>query len=204
MAQQVLGRYIKQKRKLLREAESTAELIRSSLKERYGNRLANEILKDVLEEYEKLIPEIPSIKRFKGRMFNSFFVISAQALALYKAMHSYGKSASEAWEICHIALRRRMSKMSGFQMLRPRFLRWLLFSVIARRAFVRREKRQERALLGGFELEYLGGEGRDFDLGVNYHQCGILDFMKKHDAEEFAPFCCMSDIALSDATRLVQ
>ena len=43
------------------------------------------------------------------------------------------------------------------------------------------------------------GEEDDFDLGVNYLKCGNHSFAIKHGGEEFAPFICMSDIALSDA-----
>ena len=37
------------------------------------------------------------------------------------------------------------------------------------------------------------------DFGVDYVRCGNLELAKKLGAEEFAPYVCMSDIALSDA-----
>ncbi|MEE8472388.1 MAG: L-2-amino-thiazoline-4-carboxylic acid hydrolase, partial [Dehalococcoidia bacterium] len=42
------------------------------------------------------------------------------------------------------------------------------------------------------------GDG-DFDLGVDYVACGNYRFVRDQGAEEFAPYVCMSDIALSDA-----
>ena len=55
--------------------------------------------------------------------------------------------------------------------------------------------------IGSFEVEYLLGSGRDFDLGVNYLQCGNLSIVKRLGAEEFTPYICMSYIALSDALK---
>jgi hypothetical protein len=51
---------------------------------------------------------------------------------------------------------------------------------------------------GDFQVQYLVG-GNEFDLGVNYVQCGNYRFAMTHGGEEFAPYICMSDIALSDA-----
>ena len=63
----------------------------------------------------------------------------------------------------------------------------------------RRAKQQQKVRFGDFEVEYLIGKGDDFDWGVNYLECGNLRFARKHGGEAFAPYICMSDIALSDA-----
>ena len=52
---------------------------------------------------------------------------------------------------------------------------------------------------GDFEVKYIVGDGKDFDWGVDYVACGNYNFMKSQGAEEFAPYVCMSDIALGDA-----
>jgi len=48
-------------------------------------------------------------------------------------------------------------------------------------------------------VRYLLGDGASFDWGVDYVACGNYEFMKAQGAEEFAPYVCMSDIALSEA-----
>ena len=63
----------------------------------------------------------------------------------------------------------------------------------------RRARQQQKLRFGDFEVEYLIGEGDEFDFGVNYLQCGNYTFVKRLGGEEFAPYVCMSDIALSDA-----
>ena len=52
---------------------------------------------------------------------------------------------------------------------------------------------------GDFEVRYVIGDGEEFDFGVDYVACGNYKFVLDQRAEEFAPYVCMSDIALSNA-----
>ena len=196
MPDQIMGYYSSRKEKLLKDFDSTSVLMKASLVARYGREFAGTLQRDARQEYEKLIPEIPYIKGPRGRMLNSFLLITAQELAAYKAMKKHGKSPGEAWELCHEALRFRMEEI-------PLWKRWLMrrfmFSCLVRKIVARRARQQQKILMGDFEIEYLIGEGDEFDYGVNYIQCGNYNFVKKHGGEEFAPYICMSDIALSEA-----
>jgi hypothetical protein len=196
MSDEIMGYYNKRKEALLKELDRTNLLMEDSLVARYGKDLASALQREVRQEYEKLIPEIPYIKGMRARPLNTFLLITAQELATYKAMKKHGKSSGEAWELCHEALRFRLAEI-------PQWKRWLLrlfmFSRPVRKIVEIRARQQQKVHFGDFEVEYLIGEGHDFGFGVNYLQCGNLNFVKKHGGEEFAPYVCMSDIALSDA-----
>ncbi len=196
MPGQIVGYYTARKEKLLEEFDGNSALMQASLVARYGEEFAGTLQREVRQEYEKLIPEIPYIKGPRARLLNRFLLITAQELAAYKAIKNHGKPPGEAWELCHEALRLRLAEI-------PKWKRWLLrrfmFSRLVRKIVARRARQQERARFGDFEIEYLIGEGTEFDFGVNYLQCGNYDFVKKHGGDEFAPYVCMSDIALGDA-----
>jgi len=196
MPSQIMRYYNSRKEKLLMDFDWTSALMRDSLVARYSEEFASMLQREVRQEYEKLIPEIPYIKGVRARALNTFLLISAQELAAYKAMKKHGKPPAEAWELCHQALRLRIEKI-------PRWKRWLLrrlmFSSLMRKIVERRARKQQKVRIGDFEVEYIAGEGDDFDLGVNYLKCGNHSFAVKHGGEEFAPYICMSDIALSDA-----
>jgi hypothetical protein len=196
MSSQIMGYYNSRKEKLLRDFDRTSALMKDVLVARYSEEFASTLQREACEEYEKLIPEIPYINGMRARMLNTFLLITAQELAAYKAMKKHGKPPAEAWELCHQALRLRVDKI-------PRWKRWLLrrlmFSGLMRKIMARRARQQQKVSFGDFKVEYLIGEGGDFDLGVNYLQCGNHNFMMKHRGEAFAPYICMSDIALSDA-----
>ncbi|MDJ0727326.1 MAG: L-2-amino-thiazoline-4-carboxylic acid hydrolase [Prochloraceae cyanobacterium] len=196
MASQIIGYYNSRKQKLLEDFDKTSELMKDRLSDRYGKEFASKLHLEVRQEYEELIPDIPYIKGLRAKLLNIFLIITAQELATYKGMKKHGLSAAEAWEICHQALRLRLAQI-------PRWKRWLLkqivFSPLVKKIIATRARKQQKYRFGEFEIEYLIGKGNDFDLGVNYSQCGNLRFAIEHGGEEFAPYICMSDIALSDA-----
>jgi len=196
MPSQVSGYYNGREEKLLNAFDATCALMKASLVERYGQELGNTLQTEVRREYEKLIPEIPYITDFRARALNTFLLISAQELATYKAMKKHGKPPGEAWELCHEALRLRME---SFPHWKRRLLRRFMFSRLVSKIVARRARNKQKVCFGDFEIEYLIGERDEFDFGVNYLQCGNLNFVKRHGAEEFAPYVCMSDIALSEA-----
>ena len=196
MSDQIKGYYIERKKTLLNEFDLTVALMEDSLVKRYGKEFAGMLKTEVHHEYRKLISEIPFIPGFRAKPLNFFLLCTAQGLAVYKGMKKHGKTVREVWEVCHEALRLRTAAI-------PKWKRWLLknfmFSSLVMKIMQKRARKQEKARFGDFEIEYLIGEGVDFDFGVNYLQCGNLEFAKKHGGEEFAPYVCMSDIALSDA-----
>jgi hypothetical protein len=196
MPNQIMGYYSARTEKLLKDFDSTSALIKASLVARYGKEFANTLQQEVRQEYEKLIPEIPYIEGLRARALNTFLLISAQELAAYKAMKKHGKPPGEAWELCHEALRFRLAEV-------PQWKRWLLrrfmFSRLVKKIVARRARQKQKARFGDFEIEYLIGERDEFDFGVNYLQCGNHIFVRRHGGEEFAPYVCMSDIALSEA-----
>jgi hypothetical protein len=196
MSRQIIGYYTSRKERLLRDFDTTASLMTASLVARYGEGFANTLQRDVRQQYEELIPEIPRIRGLRASMFNTFLLISAQELAVYRAMAEYGKPPGEAWELCHEALRCRLAK---FPRWKRRLMRRFMFSRFVKKIMARRARKEQKAHFGDFEIEYLIGEGDDFDFGVNYLQCGNHEFVKRHGGAEFAPYVCMSDIALGQA-----
>ena len=188
--------YASKKTKLLEDFDKTADLMEDYLVKRYGKELADRLYSETRQEYEKIIPEIPHIEGPRARALNLFLLIVAQELAVYRIMKKHGKSLGEAWEICHEAIKLRMEKFSKIK-------RWLLKKLMYSNFLMKRVKRRvekgEQLKFGDFEVRYLIGDGKEFDWGVDYVACGNYNFLKAQGAEEFAPYVCLSDIALGDA-----
>jgi hypothetical protein len=179
--------YIHKKTKLLKSFDKTANLIRGYVVSRYGKELCDTLLQKTRQEYEQLIPSMPHVNNFPA--LNSFLKIATLELAVFRAFKEQGKSASEAWEICHEALK---AKTEAMPKLLKKLIGWYFFT-----GFVKnRARKMSGRDLGGFTIEYVEGEG---DWGVNYRRCAIYDFLKEQNAEAFSPYVCMSDMALSDA-----
>ncbi len=180
---------------LLRGFDGTAELLRPFLSDRYGEEGAEALYRGARSQFERIIPRIPKIGGMRAGSFNAFLRITAQEVAVYLAVRERGGTAPEAWEICHEGIRLEMDRF-------PRWKRWLLgrlmYSGIVRRIMKGRQEKNEQPRFGDFEVRYLAGDGSEFDIGVDYVRCGNLELVKELGAEEFAPYVCMSDIALSD------
>jgi hypothetical protein len=194
-AKQIEGHYNAQKRTLLKDFDHTLALMRDALVDRYGTDTAHRMEDRVRSEFETLIPEIPFIPGGRARMLNVFLLVTAQEVAVYRALSELGKSPEEIWGLCHMALRLRTEEI-------PQWKKWLLrkfmFSRFVKMIMARRAKRYQVSQFGDFEIEYLSGDDENFDLGINYRRCGNYRFAMDHGAEEFAPYICMSDIALSE------
>jgi hypothetical protein len=183
----VMNYYVRRKTKLLKSFDKTATLIRDYVVSRYGENLADTLSQKARQKYEQLIPHIPHVDGLPA--LNSFIRIAALELSVFRAMKEHDKSAGEAWELCHKALKSKTEAMPKFI---RKFIGWYLFT-----GFVKnRAKKISGRDLGGFTIEYVEEEG---DWGVNYRRCAIYDFLKEQDAEDFSPYVCLSDIALSDA-----
>jgi hypothetical protein len=196
IANQHMNHYTPHKAELLRDFGHTADLVKDAVVSRYGKDMTETLYNDIREEYERLIPHIPHIEGVRARALNTFLLIAAQELAVYKGMKQHGKTAGEAWDICHDALRLRMERYSTIK-------RWLLkrvmFSGMIKRRFRQRAAAGQLHRFGDFQVRYVMGNGEDFDFGVDYVACGILQFLQVHGGEAFAPYVCLSDMALSDA-----
>lgn len=182
--------------KLLKSFDFTASLVEDFVVATYGADFADVLRREVRQEYENLIPQIPRIEGIAGGALNSFLTITAQELAVYKVMNRHDKTAEEAWEICHAALRLRLERYSR---VRRWFLAQLMFSRVALRRMRKRAKSGTHLKFGDFEVGYVIGDGREFDYGVDYVRCGNYKLVVDQGAEEFAPYVCMSDIALGEA-----
>jgi len=191
-----MNNYASKKLKLLKDFDKSADLMQDYLVQRYGKEFADRLYKETRQVYEELIPEIPHIEGPRARALNSFLLITAQELAVYKTMKKHGKTPSQAWEICHEAIKLRMEK---FSKIKRWLLKKLMYSNFLMKRVKRRAEKGEQLKFGDFEVRYLIGDGKKFDWGVDYLACGNYNFAKAQGAEEFAPYVCMSDIALSDA-----
>ena len=182
-------------RKWLAEFDRSAALLYDNLAMRYGESDAASLVRNARERFKDILAVVSWVDGRSALAMNSFLGITAQELAVYQTIDARGGTPSEAWELCHEAIRLRMEHM-------PRWKRWLLnrvlFSRLVRHVIRRRAKNPEPLRVGDFETRSVVGDGIDFDFGVDYIRCGNLELARKVGADAFAPYLCMSDIALSD------
>jgi hypothetical protein len=50
-------------------------------------------------------------------------------------------------------------------------------------------------------MEYIEGNGQDFDYGCNYTECAVLKYYQEMGAGKYMPYVCVMDLTASSALR---
>ena len=186
--------YTSQKRKLLRDFDKNMQKYgRKVLASSYGTDTADAVLLEARREYEALIPLLPYIGG-KTNPRTTNLLQSAWLLALYKALKKHGKTAEEAGK-------RAYEGVEAQALSYPKFLlnlsgRWTL-----RKSSMKRKAAfsQSRRYPGDWVCTFVEGDGQEFDVGMDYTECGICKFYHEQGADEFAPYLCLTEYPVQKA-----
>lgn len=185
--------YLSQKKNLLKNLQSFSKLLLPELIAFYGKETAIRIQQDTLAEYERLIPRLPYVGG-KENPLTKNLVEAAYGLALYRALLRHGGTLEQAGELIYLAVERSVNRI-------PTWVRyWIGKMYFSRRRFQAMYQRalvsQQRCYPGNWVWEVIAGDGQDFDLEMNYTECGIDKFMRSQGAQELMPYLCNTDYAL--------
>lgn len=187
--------YIARKRKLLREFDKTLERIRGLFVARYGEEATTPMLREAQEEYEALITQLPYIG---GKQpFTQFLISTAWFLAMYRVLTRRRETVEDIGLLAYQASELYLKTY-------PAFLRRVLGQMTFSRRYLRRLQKRaaeswERCYPGDYVYNYIRGDGKTFDYGVDYVECAGLKFLRAQGASELAPYICPADILYSDA-----
>lgn len=187
--------YIKQKDKLMTQFDKVLGISRDLFAKKIKKERIDTLMEEMRKEYGKLIPQIPYI----GGKRNSFTLIlidSILMLPIYKILEKEGLTYMEIGEYNYEfyekiqEIRKKKLETSGqnpseryFQEDYKNYLK--IFA----------KNLQKKVYPDDWVMEFVDGEGKDFDFGLNISECGVVKFFRKLRAEKFVPFICLSDYA---------
>lgn len=185
----------KEYRRELRAFDNTLDWFKPNLEESYGKEFADRTLREARLEYERLIPQIPYVGGSKVHMTEDLME-SARILAYLRVLKRHGKSMEECKTILHLSMQTRMSK---YPRLILKLGEWRAFSKPFRRYLQTQAKdSQARKYPKGFVFNFIPGDGKEFDWGLDIFECGICKFYQEQNASEFMQMVCSTDYILSD------
>ena len=185
--------YISRKLELLKDIDKMMKKMKQILVSYYGEEFTDIVTRETRHLYETLILKLPYIGGKKNPLTGAL-IWSAQALALYRAIKNHGKSADEIGKLLYNF---NLESINAY----PRFLRRLHRRLRYHR-FMRARKKwavesQKSKYPGDWVLTIIEGDGKAFDWGIDYTECGICKFYHAQGADEFTPYLCLLDFPIS-------
>jgi len=186
--------YTSRKIKFLRSFDKLLARVQPWVKNWLGEAQAARFMRDSRQEYETLIPRIP----FIGNSYQalSFYRPVTRYLAVYRVLQKQGRTVEDAGRLIY---RMGTEEALAIPPFGRRLMEILWFSGWFRRLVKRRAiKSQQRIYPADFVMNYVEGNGQEFDYGVDYVECANCKFLQAENAFEIAPYVCATDKPISE------
>jgi len=189
------------RKKLLKRLGKLTDVVKTALSDKYSTADIDSILVEIIKEIELLLPHIPYIGGKENFSLNDFFD-SVMLLALFKELSKRGSSVRDVGKILYEIREIQafsQSKVMNFLIAK------LIFTFLIKNGFKRKIKKMTQVNYSeNWKMEFVEGDGEEFDWGLDYHECAIKKFYEKHGGEELLPYICMSDYAMFNALKNVE
>lgn len=179
--------------RLLREFDKMARIARPVLDQSFAGEDIDNLTRDAHQTFAALIPQLPDIG---GKQpFTRFITYTAMWLAIYRVLKVRGIDLDGSGELFY-----RISR-SILQAYPPMVVRMFGRNIFSQRYRQELQKRAEvsqaRKYPGDYVYIYVEGDGKTFDYGVDYLECGGCKFLEAQGSIELAPYICPVDILYS-------
>ncbi len=186
--------YSSRKKQWLRSFDKLLARVQPWVKTWLGEEQAERFMRESRQEYEALIPRIPFIG-------NSFFALNffppvTRYLSVYRALQKQGRTVEEVGRLIY---RMGTEEALAIPPLGRCVMEVLWFSRWARKLVKKRAiESQRRIYPANFVMNYVEGDGQEFDYGVDYIECANCKFLQAENAFEIAPYVCATDKPISE------
>ena len=187
--------YVKRKSKLLKDFSKHIEVARDMLKRKFSEVKINEMFNQMKTEYEKIIPEIPYIGGTKNS-FTSLLVGGMSSLAMFRILEKEGFTLRDIGEFyyefrdIHNTIRKNNLEKIGKDPAQYPFESTYI-------NYVKKlcETSKLRNYPDDWVADYVEGDGKTFEWGFNFLECGLHKVFMRLDAEKYVSFFCISDFS---------
>lgn len=192
--------YVRHKRRIMLMERFFFRHYRKVLSKSYGESSADVIAGDALQRLEALLPDLPYIGGRENDNTPSLYMAAA-SLGLYRALKARGATVDEAARVLYLGAEslflsfpiRWLMRWQGRSLFGPKSLKQLRGAAALS---------QHRRYPYDWVFEVVAGDGQDFDLGIDYHECGIVKLFQREGAPELAPYGCWLDYPMFAALAL--
>lgn len=184
--------YIRNKSKIMDEVEDLMGYASKVAKSKYGEDLALKIKRESIEEFDRLLPELPYIGGYTNDLTTNLYQ-SAACLAFYRKMMANGKTLEETGEILY----RATELMAGAIPLSGMVGSLSSSDAARKKLAVEADLSHQKQYPEDWVFDFIDGDGKDFDYGIDYTECGICKYFSAQGATELTPYLCLLDFPFS-------
>jgi len=188
------NRYEAQRVQLLAEFDGVVGRVHHLFLARFGAEQTDAMVSETRREYESLLGQLPDVGG--QQPFTRFVIATGWFLAMYRALQAHGHSVEEAGQLIYDVTRVYLQAVPGFA---SSLLGFMTFTPLYKARLKKRARAShQRRLPGDYVYNYVDGDGRAFDYGVDYVECASLKFLQAQGAPELAPYLCAADHIYSE------
>lgn len=186
--------YVAQADRLLRDFDDNLPYFNKILQGDYTDAEIQDIDHEARQHYADLILQLPYIGgETNGLTYN--LIQSAWCLGFYQVLKARGRTAEDVGRMLYRMVEawgkdypQGMSRLGGLVETS---------SLSLDRLKAEAEISQQRRYSEDWVFTAVEGNGDDFDLGVDYTECGICKFFQVQHASELTPYMCLLDFPMS-------
>ena len=162
----------------------------------FGADKSRIMAQEALATFDRLFAGFPDVGGERN-WDTQFIPVAGWYLALYIPMRSVGKTAEDVGRLIYDlykasleATPKEETAREGDDLLNPN-------SLAAMASWAKWT--QKREYPANWVATFVPGDGKEFDYGYNYTECGLVKYFRSQGAPESAPYVCLNDFLKSAA-----
>lgn len=182
--------YLKKKGTMMRQFDVVMNLVKNGLIEKFNEGRFNEFALNSRKDFEMLIHQIPYIGG-KTNRFTENLINATSMLALMTNLEKQGLEFHEIGELCYNLFETFFKVMPSEDIFQEEYIH--KFQEDAKDSMLRKYPED-------WIYEFIKGDGKAYDYGIDFIECGIYHFFKKNNAEYLVPLMCIVDYVKARAS----
>jgi len=184
--------YLYTKAQLMKDFEKAGQYLKKALLEYFDQPKIEELLQETRAEFETLLPQLPYIGG-EANILTASLVTAAWCMPLFRALERERLSLRE---IAKIGYERKEWEIQSKSMEKRDNVRRFYFSPAMRAVEIKRARESQSGKYpGDWVSEYVEGDGKVFDFGINFTECGLYKFFEPRHALKYLSIFCLGDYA---------
>ncbi|MFX0077354.1 MAG: L-2-amino-thiazoline-4-carboxylic acid hydrolase [Candidatus Hermodarchaeota archaeon] len=185
--------YVKKKAKFMKSFEERLASVKEELIKKYDNSKSEDLISQMKEEFEKILPDIPYIGGQKNPT-TLVLVKCMSDLAVFRVLENVGLNFDEIGEIHYRyvlrthKIRKEILENGGRE---PSEYPFDPVYVDYQRKLT--EDTQLKLYPDDWVMDFVKGDDKDFEWGWDIYECGVQKAYKKVGGEKYLPLICLGD-----------